>query len=79
MRTIKDLIRYDTDKATEIADLKGDNGAFTLYKTNNGSWFTCHDHSSITALTEHEAALLLEKCAEWKLLEEHFSHLIKDA
>ena len=80
MRVIKDLVRYDTDKAIEIASLEGDAGTFILYKTGSGNWFTYHEiHNTFTSLTEHEAALLIEKCSEWELLEEHFGHLIKDA
>lgn len=81
MKIIQNLIRYDTDKATEIAKIGDDkNNPIVLYKTDNGNWFTYQDvHNSFIFLTEREAALMMERYNKLDLLEEYFSHLLKDA
>ena len=80
MKTIQNLIRYDTDKATEIAKLDDEKNPIILYTTDNKNWFTYQDiHNSFVFLSEMEAALMLERYNKLDLLEEHFSHLLKDA
>jgi hypothetical protein len=82
MKTIQDLIRYDTDKATEIVRLEdtNKNNPIILYTTENKNWFTYQDiHNSFIFLSEREAALMLERYSKFDLLEEHFGHLLKDA
>lgn len=77
MKTIQNLIRFDTEKATEMAILE-DN--IILYKTDKGNWFTYQEvANSFVFLTETGAAMMLERYGKWKLLEDLFSHLLKDA
>ena len=82
MKIIQNLIRYDTDKATEIAKLDDGNkdNPIILYTTDNKNWFTYQDiHNSFVFLAEKEAALMLERYNRYDLLEMYFSHLLKDA
>jgi hypothetical protein len=77
MKTVHNLMRFDTDKADEMATLED---GIVLYKTEKGNWFTYQETcNSFVSLTETEAALMLEKLGKWDLLEELFGHLIKDA
>ena len=77
MKFIKNLLRYDTDKAAIIATF---NNTVALYKTENGNWFTYEETTNnFKARSEDEAVTLLEEYGRYELLEEHFSDRIKDA
>ena len=77
MKFIKNLLRYDTDKATGVA---GFNNTTVLYKTENGNWFTYEEVTNdFRVKNEDEVVKLLEEYGRNDLLEEHFSDRIKDA
>jgi hypothetical protein len=80
MEIIKNLVKYDTDKATPVCEFDGDEPIFTLYRTDKNNWFTYTERTNdLVPLTEHEAALLLERFCKWDLLEKTFSDLIQVA
>lgn len=77
MIIIRDLLKYDTEKAIKIATF---NNSMVLYKTNNDNWFTYEEiNNNFNALSEEEAAEILGSYGRYELLEQYFKHLVKDA